>query len=197
MSLPDVPEGSLSAPLDRFETVVRTILEPVEERPSARAALLSTGRTCSLLAVLALLAWGTGEPFLFPSLGPSAYALAVTPSAATSRWQRAVFGHLFGVLSGLVAYHALAAGLAITDIPPALSVPGIRLVGAGFVSVALTTFAMLRTDLRHAPACATTLIVGLGLLTSVREGAIVMLAVSLLVVADHLVPTTGVEEPPQ
>lgn len=173
------------------------VAEPLDDHPSTLAAVLSTGRTLSLLVVLVLLAWVTGEPFLFPSLGPSAYALAVTPSAATSRWQRTVGGHFFGVLGGLLAYHTLAGGLTITTIPPAFSVPGLRLVAAGFASVGLTTVAMLRTDLRHAPACATTLIVGLGLLTTIREAAIIMVAIVVLVVADVVIPQTGVEEPPQ
>lgn len=173
------------------------LLEPLEDRPSSGEALLSTIRTLSLLVLLVVLAWVTGQPFLFPSLGPSAYALAVTPSAATSQWQRTVGGHFFGVVSGLFAYHAIAPGLSITEIPPALSTPGLQLVGAGFVSVGLTTAAMLRTDLRHAPACATTLIVGLGLLTSLTEAAMIMFAISVLAVADHFIPTTGVDEPPQ
>jgi hypothetical protein len=101
------------------------------------------------------------------------------------------------VLGGLLAYHAIAPGLAITRVPPALSAPGLRLAGAGFLSVGLTTFAMLQTDLRHAPACATTLIVGLGLLSTPREAAIVVLAVCLLAAVDRVVPTTGVDEPPQ
>lgn len=173
------------------------VAEPFRDHPTTRAALLSTGRTLSLLVLLVVLAWATGEPFLFPSLGPSAYALAVTPSAATSQWQRTVGGHLFGVLGGLLAYHTLAGGLAITTVPPAFSIPGLRLVAAGFASVGLTTLAMLRTDLRHAPACATTLIVGLGLLTTIREGAIIMVAIAVLVAADTIIPQTGVEEPPQ
>ncbi|MHB9288829.1 HPP family protein [Halobacteriales archaeon Cl-PHB] len=173
------------------------LLDPVEQRPGTAAALLSTARTLGLLAVLVGLVWATGEPFLFPSLGPSAYALAVTPSAATSQWQRVVGGHALGVLGGLVAYHGIAPGLAVTQVPPALSAPALRLGLAGFVAVGLTTLAMLRTDLRHAPACATTLIVGLGLLTSLTEAGTVMVAIGVLVVVDRLVPTTGVAEPPQ
>lgn len=173
------------------------LFEPLEQRPSLSAAIHSTGRTLALLVLLVLLAWGTGEPFVFPSLGPSAYALAVTPSAATSRWQRVVGGHLFGVLGGALAYHTIAPGLTVTTIPPAMSVPGLRLVVAALVAMGLTTAAMLATDLRHAPACATTLIVGLGLLTTLTELTIIMIAVAFLVLADHTIPTTGVEEPPQ
>jgi hypothetical protein len=173
------------------------LLEPLEERPSTGDALLSTGRTCGLLAVLVLLAWVTGRPFLFPSLGPSAYALAVTPSAATSRWQRVLGGHLFGVVGGLLAYHALALGLTLADVPPAASLPGLRLVGAGLLSVALTTLAMLRTDLRHAPACATTLIVSLGLLARPLDAGIILASVALLAGVDGLLPTVGAGDSPR
>jgi hypothetical protein len=40
---------------------------------------------------------------------------------------------------------------------------------------------MLRTDLVHPPACATTLIVGLGLLSSLTEAGIVVVSVLTLV----------------
>ena len=43
---------------------------------------------------------------------------------------------------------------------------------------------MVATDYRHAPACATTLIVALGLLTTPREAAVVVLAVAALLATD-------------
>jgi hypothetical protein len=39
---------------------------------------------------------------------------------------------------------------------------------------------MLATDLRHAPACATTLIVSLGLLSELVQGGVIVAAVALL-----------------
>jgi len=134
-----------------------------------------------LLLVVALLAWLTGEPVVFPSLGPTAYVLAVAPSRATSRPRRVVGGHVIGVVAGLVAYHALAPGLAVpVSLDPA-SVAGARLAASAVVSVTLTAGGMLLTDLRHAPACATTLIVSLGLLSTPRQGALIVLAVAVLV----------------
>ena len=41
-----------------------------------------------LIAVVGTLAWATGLPALFPSLGPSAFVLATRPDAAASRPQR-------------------------------------------------------------------------------------------------------------
>jgi hypothetical protein len=50
---------------------------------------------------------------------------------------------------------------------------------------------MLRTDFVHPPACATTLIVGLGLLASAVEAAIVVSAVVLVAVDTVLRPAMG------
>ncbi len=156
-----------------------------------RDALLVTSRASLLLAVLGTVAWATGLPFLFPSLGPSAYALAVSPSAATNQHRRVVGGHVVGVLAGLLAYHLLASGLVATRLPPAGSVAALRLAASAVASVALTTLGMLVTDLRHAPACATTLIVALGLLAAPVDGGIVVAAIVALVGVDRAVP--GVE----
>lgn len=167
------------------------LLEPVEERPTLSDSLRTTARACSLLVALAVLAWGSGQPYLFPSLGPSAYALAVSPSAATSQPQRVFGGHLFGVIAGLLAYHVLAPGLSVTQLPPAHSLGALQLAASAVVAVGLTTAAMVSTDLRHAPACATTLIVALGLLTTPLEAGVVLSAVLLLVVIDALLPGFG------
>lgn len=176
---------------------VASLLEPVEERPALVDAVRTSIRVCSLLSVLGVVAWTSGLPYLFPSLGPSAYALAVSPSAATSQPQRVVGGHVFGVVAGLLAYHSFAAGLTVTKLPPAFSVPGLRLATSAIVALGLTSVAMIASDLRHAPACATTLIVALGLLTSPLEAGIVISAILVLVAVDRLLPSFGgVEDPP-
>jgi CBS-domain-containing membrane protein len=145
-------------------------------RPSVRRAIYAGG----LLLVLGATAWVAGLPFLFPSLGPTAYLLAVTPGAPESAPRRVLGGHAIGVLAGLLAYHALAAGLVATTPPSPLSTAGLRLAASAVVSVGLTTGGMLATDLRHAPACATTLIVSLGLLSELVQGGVIVAAVALL-----------------
>lgn len=140
----------------------------------------------ALLVAVGAIALATGLPVLFPSLGPTAYLFAVAPGAAESRPHRAVGGHVLGVLAGLAAYHVLAPGLVATAPPPALSMAAARLAAAGVVAVGLTTAAMVASDLRHAPACATTLIVSLGLLSTVRQGAVIVAAVVALVGVETL-----------
>lgn len=130
------------------------------------------------IALLGLIAWGTGRPFIFPSLGPTAFALTLHPNENSAR--PVLGGHLCGVVSGLLAYHVLAAGLVVTSIHEPLSVSSLWLTASGALSVMLTAVCMLATRTVHSPACATTLIISLGLLPNLLDGGIVMLAVIVL-----------------
>ncbi|QCJ46931.1 HPP family protein [Haloprofundus sp. MHR1] len=139
----------------------------------------------ALMTVLGLTALVTGRAFLFPSLGPSAYVLATGIGDEDSAPTRVVGGHFIGVVAGMLTYHLLADGLVATQPLDPFSMAGVRLMASATVAVGLTTAAMLATDLRHPPACATTLIVGLGLLTSVEEAVIIMVAIVLLMVVQR------------
>lgn len=142
-----------------------------------------------LVAVTGVLAWVSGRPFVFPSLGPSAYMLATVPGDDRLSARRVIGGHLVGVLAGLLAYHALASGHVVTAAATPLATGQLRLAASGVCSVALTTGGMRATDTMHAPACATTLIVSLGLLPSVVDGLVIVSAVSALFAA-HVVLVT-------
>jgi hypothetical protein len=67
-----------------------------------------------LLAVTGVAAVASGSPFLFPSLGPTAYVLATVTDRARVAPRRVIGGHAVGVVAGLVAYHTLAPGLVVT-----------------------------------------------------------------------------------
>jgi CBS-domain-containing membrane protein len=149
-----------------------------------RSALAVGLRTGALLLVPGVLAWLSGVPFLFPSLGPSAFLLALRPDAPASTPRRVLGGHVIGVLAGLLTYHLLAAGAVATTVT-AGSQAVLWLTTSGSVALILTAAGMVATDTQHAPACATTLIVSLGLLTTPLEGAAVVVAVVALLAA-HL-----------
>jgi hypothetical protein len=134
-----------------------------------------------LFTVLGVVAWTTGQPFVFPSLGPSAYLLAFERRASWNRSYRVVASHAIGAVAGLLAYTALAAGATITTTPAGFSSAGLHLAGSGVVSIVLTSWAMIATETNHAPACATTLIVSLGLLSTAVQAGIIVLSVVVLV----------------
>lgn len=130
------------------------------------------------ITLLGLVAWLTGRPFIFPSLGPTALALTLYPAANSAR--EVLVGHLCGVVCGLFAYHVFAAGLLITAVHTPLSADGLWLAVSGALSVSLTMATMMVTRAVHAPACATTLIVSLGLLPTILDGVTIMTAVIVL-----------------
>lgn len=139
-----------------------------------------------LLVALAVVAWATGNPFVFPSLGPSAFLLAGIGSDRWSAYRRVIGGHTVGVIVGLVVYQLLAAGIVLTSDFPPFSTDLLLLGMSGAISVSLTTGGMILTRTVHPPACATTLIVSLGLLSTPFEGAIIVVAVIALVAVDQL-----------
>ncbi len=137
------------------------MLPPVPSPPVPRLSpLLVSGRAGALLAALGVVAWLTGEPFLFPSLGPTAFVLSVHPDGQSGTAWTVLGGHFWGTAAGLLSYHLLASSAAL--------------------STALTSALMLYTRTVHPPACATTLIVSLGLLSTLRDGGLILLAVTLL-----------------
>lgn len=143
-----------------------------------------------LIAVVGAVAWATGLPALFPSLGPSAFVLATFPESEASNPRRVIGSHALGVVAGLAAYHLVASGIVVTSQLAPLSLVGLRLAVSGVGAIVLTVAGMLQFGVRHPPACATTLIVALGLLPSLSEGALIVAAVAVLLAVQRVVLLT-------
>ena len=79
------------------------------------------------------------------------------------------------------AYWLFANGVTLVSTPAGLSLGGLRLAASGFLSIVLTSWGMIATDTNHAPACATTLIVSLGLLSTPLQVGIIVVSVVVLV----------------
>jgi CBS-domain-containing membrane protein len=131
------------------------------------------------IAAMAFVAYVTGEPFVFPSLGPTAFLLFYTPLQPASSPRNTLGGHAIGAAAGYLALVVFG----LTDAAPALAteVTGAR-VGAAALSLGLTSGAMVWARVPHPPAGATTLIVSLGILREPEQLAVLMVAVALLVV---------------
>ena len=131
------------------------------------------------IALLSVLAVVTGVPFVFPSLGPTAYQLFFSPRAGVSAPRNTLIGHAIGLICGYGAFR-------LTGVPPFISVAladfDWRLVIAAAVSLAATAALMILLDASHPPAGATTLIVSLGIITRPLYLVIIEIAVFLLVV---------------
>jgi CBS-domain-containing membrane protein len=131
------------------------------------------------IALMALAAVITRAPFVFPSLGPTAFLFFYTPMAATAAPRNALVGHLIGAVAGYLSLVLFG----LTDAGPAVAV-GVTLprVLAAALSLGLTSGLMVLFRSPHPPAGATTLIISLGILTQPWQLGVLMLAVVLLTV---------------
>lgn len=126
----------------------------------------------------------TDQPFIFPSLGPTAFLLFSTPLLPAASPRNTLGGHLIGASAGYLALVVFG----LTDNAPALvEGVGASRVGAAALSLGLTSGAMVWTRLPHPPAGATTLIVSLGILREPEQLVVLMVAVALLVVQGYVI----------
>ena len=161
-------------PLSRLR--LPALLAKYPERPVRAVFVFANGFiTIALLAAVARI---SGTPFVFPSLGPTAFLLFATPLLPAASPRNTIYGHAIGIACG---YGALwATGLA--HAPPAM-VTGVswdRVIAAA-LSLAATGALMMLLDAPHPPAGATTLIVSLGIVIHPFHLAIIEVAVALLV----------------
>ena len=136
------------------------------------------------IAIMSAVALITGAPFIFPSLGPTAFLLFYTPMLPASSPRNTLIGHGIGAASGYVALVLFG----LTNNAPAL-VEGVawNRVGAAALSLGLTSGLMVWARSPHPPAGATTLIVSLGILRKPSDLAVLMVAVSLLVAQAYVI----------
>ena len=158
------------------------LLQRFPERPLWALFMFVNGfATIALLATLAMI---SHTPFVFPSLGPTAILLFVTPLAPTASPRNAIYGHAIGILCGYGSL--LVTGL--DKAPPAM-VAGVdfRRIVAAALSLALTSGLLVLLKSAHPPAGATTLIISLGIVTKPFYLLVIEIAVAVLVLQGILI----------
>jgi CBS domain-containing membrane protein len=132
--------------------------------------------TIALLAAVAML---SRTPFVFPSLGPTAFLFFFTPRAPAATPRHTLYGHAIGIVCGYVALRLFG----LEHAPPAM-VTGVSAarVGAAALSLASTGALMILLKAAHPPAGATTLIISLGIVTSPFHLVVIEIAVAILTV---------------
>ena len=144
------------------------------------------------IALVGLLAALTHQPWVFPSLGPTAYVIFAAPYAAEASPRNALCGHAIGILAGLLALTLFG----LRDTPPDLESLTAARIGAVVVSLALTLAVMTWLGVPHAPAGATTLIIALGLLHTTLHLVLRFASVVLMVVAGWIINRLHGDRPP-
>jgi CBS domain-containing membrane protein len=130
--------------------------------------------TIALLTLLALL---THSPFVFPSLGPTAFLFFFTPLGESSSPRNAVLGHAIGLICGFTAYTVTGMHPFPQGFSGDVYLPRIL---ASALALSLTGAIMVLLHVNHPPAGATTMIVSLGILAKPGYLPIIEVAVVLL-----------------
>ena len=152
------------------------------ERPVWAAFMFVNGFiTIALLAGLAMV---TRTPFVFPSLGPTAFLFFFSPTAPTASPRNTLLGHAIGIACGYGALRIVG----LQHAPPAMTT-GVDLarVLAAALSLAATGALMILCRAAHPPAGATTLIISLGIVTKPFYLGVIEIAVALLTVQAILI----------
>lgn len=133
------------------------------------------------------------NPFIFPSLGPTAFLFFYSPKLPASSPRNALMGHFIGIVAGWLS---LAIFGLLDDGPAILTGVNMQRVFAAGLSLGLTCAFMAILACPHPPAGATTLIVSLGLVTSYFGLFCMILAVFLLTIQAFIINrTAGIEYP--
>jgi CBS-domain-containing membrane protein len=129
------------------------------------------------ITILAALAMISHTPFVFPSLGPTAILLFVTPLSPTASPRNTLYGHAIGIACGYASL--LATGLTKAPAAVVVGVDHRRIIAAA-LSLALTSALLVLLKSAHPPAGATTLIVSLGIVTNLFYLLVIEIAVAVL-----------------
>lgn len=145
------------------------------------AKLVWTAYVCingfTSIALLALLAEISGSPFVFPSLGPTAYLFFFSPLAEVSSPRNTILGHAVGLVCGYGAFYLT--GMHTFSQATGATIYWPRILAAALALSATGAF-MVLLSVSHPPAGATTLIVALGILAKPRYLVVIEVAVILL-----------------
>ena len=140
--------------------------------------LFATVGEGALVVSLAAIGWAAHMPFIFPSLGPTAFEQVERPKAPSSRLYNVVIGHFVALACGFLALWLLHAWNAPV-VTTAKFVPLVRLAAAT-VAVILTIATTLALKANQPASLATTLLVSLGSMQTARDAVAIIVAVLIL-----------------
>jgi len=133
-----------------------------------------------LVLLAGLLSFLLLQPWLFPSLGPTAFIQAHRPRSNVASFYNTVVGHMIGIVAGFACVFILGAAELPSVAASGHALP--RSVCASALAVALTMLGQIALRAYHPPAAATTLIISLGVIHMTSRDASGLIA-GILVVA--------------
>jgi hypothetical protein len=183
--LKHVAPQALVVPAEKEDELAGSLLKPPVPSglPEALWGPLAAGGLVAIVGLLAVLAGQ--QPWLVPSLGPTAYIVAENPGHPTARLYNTIVGHLVGLGAGFLAVFLLNAWQDPAVLTDHKLVAARAL--AAFIAIALTIGIAPVLRASHPPAAATTLLVALGALKTWQDALMVMIGVVLIALAGEVV----------
>jgi HPP family len=132
-----------------------------------------------LLLIAGAIGWGTHQPFIFASLGPTIYEIIEQPQQKSARTYNVIAGHFVAIGAGYFALWVLNAW----NSPGVASAKFVSLprLWAGVIAVVLTTLLTLLIGASQPASLSTTLLVSLGVMQTARDAG--ALAAGVLIIA--------------
>ncbi|HET9176928.1 MAG TPA: HPP family protein [Terriglobia bacterium] len=140
--------------------------------------VISTLGEGALILVLAAIAWITHGPYIFASLGPTAYEQVELPRSRSSRPYNIITGHLVALGSGLFMLWVLNAWHSPNIL--ALGYVSSQRLWASAIAAALTAGITQALYASQPASLATSLLVTLGLMQTQRDAMAIVIGVLLL-----------------
>ena len=131
-----------------------------------------------LVLALAAIGWAIHQPLIFASLGPTAYELVEQPQLRSARTYNIIVGHLIGLGSGFLTVYLLHAWAAPNVI--STGIVSAERVWAVAIAASLTTLVTLLLGAGQPAALATTLLVALGSMQTLRDAGAVIAGVLII-----------------
>ncbi len=129
------------------------------------------------IAIQSGLAMFFQTPFIFPLPGATAFLLFFTPTTPPTSPRNVICGHAIGIICGYIA--PWLTGLQYAGPATVMALEWSRVLATA-LSLGTSGALMILLNASHPPACATTLIVSLGLVTKPRLLVVLECAVILL-----------------
>lgn len=130
-----------------------------------------------LILVMGLAGYFSHNPLVFAALGPTAYEMVETPERRSARPYSIILGHAIAVLA---AFAALWLSHAWSVSPVSASGVPLPRVWAMTMAAALTVLGTLLARATQPAALSTTLLVSAGVMQTLKDGAVIMIAVLLI-----------------
>ncbi|HLZ71807.1 MAG TPA: HPP family protein [Dehalococcoidia bacterium] len=148
--------------------------------PGVPDAVFAPLSAAGLMLIVGALGTVAQQPWLFPSLGPTAFLQAEYPAHRTARLYHVIAGHGVGLAAGLIAVWLVGASssssvLVVHHLTAART-------WAAVIAVALTIAGSLLLRASHPPAVSTSMLLALGSFRPTWHDALTI-AVGVLVVA--------------